>query len=122
MARGGSGNFDSDTAMDFVGGLLDELIARVQDAVAESSRLEPDEYDGEVVPCIVDIIATLYDLTGSASIPKPDIVAGWRTKFMEVWEAHIDGLGVSPQHKKSRRAVLKESFARLERLSRRAFK
>jgi len=122
MARGGSGNFESDTAMHFVGSLLGELVAKVQDAVAEPSRLEPDEYYGEVVPCIVDVIATLHELTGCASIPRPEVVEDWRTKFMEVWEAHIDGLGASPQHKKARRAVLKKSFEWLERLSRKAFK
>jgi hypothetical protein len=122
MGRGGSGNFDSDTAADFAGGLVKGLVALVASAVADPTAIEPDEYDGEVVPAIVDIVATLHELTGTASIPKPDVVAEWRARFMEVWEAKIDGLSASPQHKKARRAVLKKTFDRLERLARKLYK
>jgi hypothetical protein len=121
MARGGSGNFSSDDAWHFLADHTDRLVAEAQQAIVNPSNLEPDEYYGEVVPCIVNVLAALHEMTRSAPIPRPEAVADWRTKFMEVWEANIDGLGGSPQHKKDRRAVLKKSFDRLERLARRAF-
>jgi hypothetical protein len=122
MGRGGSGNFDSDTAADFAGDLVADLVAKVASAVADPSSLEPDEYYGEVVPAIIDIVATLHQLTGSASIPRPEVVAEWRAKFMEVWEAHITGLSPSPQHRRARRVVLQRTFDKLERLARKQFK
>jgi hypothetical protein len=122
MGRGGSGNFDSDTAADFAGDLVKGLVAHVTSAIANPSSLEPDEYYGEVVPAIIDIVATLHQLTGTASIPRPEEVAEWRAKFMEAWEAHITGLSPSPQHRARRRIVLQRTFDRLERLALKQFK
>jgi hypothetical protein len=122
MGRGGSGNFDSDTAADFAGNLVTDLVAKVTSAVGDPSSLEPDAYYGEVVPAIIDIVADLHELTGTASIPRPEVVAEWRAKFMEVWDAHIKDLSPSPQHRRARRVVLQRTFDRLERLARKLFK
>jgi hypothetical protein len=122
MGRGGDGNFDCDTAMDFVARLVDQLVEQVQNGVAKPSNMEPDEYYGEVVPCIVDILAALHELTGTAAIPRPEVVAEWKKKYMEVWEATIDALGGSEKHKRARRAALRMSFDKLGRLSRKVFR
>ncbi len=117
MSRGRGGNFRSDTAADFVAGLVEELVAQVVSAVARPTSIEPDEYYGEVVPAIIEIVATLHELTGTASLPKPEVVAKWKLEYMKVWEARIDGLSPSPQYKKARREVLNRTFDRLEQLS-----
>src|SRR5262249_17174459 len=87
----------SGTAADFTGGLVAALVAQVASAVTDPRSMEPDEYYGEVVPAIVEIVGTRHELPGTASIPRPEVVAEWKARFMEVWETHVDGLSPSPQ-------------------------
>src|SRR5262249_32718274 len=122
MGRGGDQNFDCDAAMDFVACLVDQLVEQVQNAVAKPSSIEPDEYYGEVVPCTVDILPALHELSGTAAIPPPEVVADWKKKYMEVWEATINAMGSSEEHKRARRATLRKSFDKLGRLSRKVFR
>ena len=122
MGRGGAGNFHSDDAADFAGFLIEDLVSKVASAIEDSAKIKPDSYYGEVVPAIIDIVASLHELTGVASIPRPETVGKWKAKFMGVWEAHIDGLDSSPQHKKARRTVLRKTFDRLARLARKQYK
>jgi hypothetical protein len=66
--------------MDFVACLVQQLVEQVQNAVAKPINIEPDEYYGEVVPCFVDILAVLHELTGTAAIPPPEVVAEWKNR------------------------------------------
>jgi hypothetical protein len=118
MGVWGAGNFNSDCAMDFVGGLVDKFVQEVDYASGDPGRMEPDEYHGDIMPCLVAIISSLHELTGTAAIPKPGIVADWKRKYMKVWEEYIDKLQPAPGYKDQRRSVLLETFDRLETQSR----
>jgi hypothetical protein len=110
MGTWGAGIFENDCAMDYAG----QLVAGVEYAAADTSRMETDEYHGDIMPCLVAIIANLHELTGTAAIPRPDVVAGWKAKYMAVWEGYIDKLSPKPGYEEQRRAVLREAFDRLE--------
>jgi hypothetical protein len=118
MGVWGAGNFDNDCAMDFVGGLVDKFIKEIKAAAADPSSMETDEYYGDIMPCLVAIISNLHELTGTAAIPKPNVVADWKTRYMKVWEGYIDQLTPAPGFKDLRRSVLLETFERLETQSR----
>ena len=112
--------FAGSGAVDFMGNLVGDLVARVGYAVAEPARMEPDEYYGQVVPCIVALLAELHVLTRTGAIPWPALVASWKVRDMAVWEAHVARAGGGPAWR-ARRAALKAVFNRLGRLSRGAY-
>jgi hypothetical protein len=118
MGRWGAGNFANDCALDFVAGLVDKFVQEVAGAVAEPTRLEPDEYYGDIVPCLVTLISSLLEITGTAAIPVPDVVGRWKSTYMAVWEGYIDKVRLARGNKEERRAVLLETFDTLERQSR----
>lgn len=118
MGTWGPGNFDSDTAADHVSMLASKLVTDIETAMnGDAVALEPDEWDGTTVPCNVELL-TLIAKQGwvGVTLPAPDIVAGWGTKFVGIWAASIDGLDPSPQWKARRRDVLVRTFAELEAL------
>src|SRR5688500_16506358 len=88
--------FSGSGAMDFMGNLVGDLVAQMEYAVAEPAHLEPDEYYGQVVPCIVALLAELHVLTGTGAIPGPAVVASWKVRYMAVWEAHVARAGGGP--------------------------
>jgi hypothetical protein len=118
MGTWGAGNFQNDCAMDYAGRLVRGFVEDVEYAAAEPSRMETDEFYGDIMPCLVAIISSLHELTGTAAIPRPNVVAGWKAKYMAVWEGYIDKLRPAPGYKEQRRAVLLETFDRLEQQSR----
>ncbi|MFB6817801.1 DUF4259 domain-containing protein [Streptomyces sp. NPDC056347] len=119
MGTWGSGNFDSDTAADHLSDITGRLIARIAEAMAgDPVGLEPDEYDGVTVPCDIELLCLIAEQGHvGAGVPEPEVVAGWRRTFMDVWERTIDGLEPAPGHKEGRRAELTRTFDRLAALA-----
>jgi hypothetical protein len=115
MARSGSGNFDSDAASDYIGDLVERLVQEVKQALSNPNSIEPDEYYGDVLPGIVEIIAALHQLSGTATIPPPEVIAEWRSRFLaareqalrETWNAD------DPRNK-----TIRGTFDKLQELSR----
>lgn len=114
MARSGPGNFESDATSDYIGDLVERLVAEVEQALSKPECLAPDEYYGEVLPCIVEIIAALHQLSGTATIPPPEVVAGWRSKFLA---ARARAFGEVLNETGSRTKAIRNAFERLQELS-----
>lgn len=112
MGTWGSGNFESDTALDHLGPQVAAIVDRIAAAMdGDPAELEPDEYAGVTVPCDVELLTVLARaglFTGRAL--DPATVAAWKHRYLEVWEATIDGLEPTPAHKAERRAVLRRTF------------
>jgi hypothetical protein len=114
MARKGVGNFDSDTASDYASDLVERLTIEVERAFATPGSIDPDEYYGEMIPAIVEIISVLHRLSGTAAIPSPDVVNRWKTQFLLARDktlAHADSAG------DKRRSVINNTFDELLRHS-----
>jgi hypothetical protein len=111
----GSSNFDSDAASDYVGDLVEHLVKEVEQALARPHSIEPDEYYGNVLPCIVEIIAALHQLSGVAAIPPPNVLAGWRSQFLAV---RARALGGASEARDPRREAIRSAFDKLQELSR----
>ena len=111
----GAGNFDSDTAADHLSDLTGRLIDEIEQAMnGDPVGLEPDEYDGVVVPCNLELLALLSERGYvGATLPPAVKLAEWKKTFLDVWERSIDGLGPKPEYKVERRAVLNATFDRL---------
>ncbi|MFJ8043384.1 DUF4259 domain-containing protein [Kitasatospora sp. NPDC096147] len=117
MGTWGSGNFESDTALDHLSIVIDRLVGEVAEAMAgDPVELEPDEYWGVAVPCHLELLHALAEGGyAGGSLPEAEVVEGWKRTFMAVWEQSIDGLEPSPAFKEERRAVLHRTFDRLAR-------
>ncbi|WP_327696847.1 DUF4259 domain-containing protein [Streptomyces sp. NBC_00459] len=122
MGDWGTGNFENDTAADHLSILTDRLITEVTDAMAgDPVEIEPDEYWGVAVPANLELLSLLarQGYVG-ASLPEAEVVEGWKTTYMAVWESSIDGLAPSSGYKDERRTVLIRTFDELAELRRKA--
>jgi hypothetical protein len=117
----GAGNFDSDTAADHLSDVTGRLVSRIGEAMSgDPVALEPDDYDGVVVPCDIELLCLIAEqgYVGS-KVPDAAVVEGWRKTFMDVWERTIDELEPKPEYKEGRRAELIRTFDRLAALAER---
>ncbi|CAL9576185.1 hypothetical protein SUDANB171_04918 [Streptomyces sp. enrichment culture] len=115
MGTWGSGNFESDTARDYLSSFMDQLVAEVAEVMdGDPVAIEPDEYWGVAVPCQLELLHVLIRAGHASDTPlRPEVVEKWKTHFMAVWERTIDGLEPSREYKDERRAVLVRTFDRL---------
>ncbi|GAA2377287.1 DUF4259 domain-containing protein [Dactylosporangium salmoneum] len=115
MGTWGSGNFDSDTAADHLSILSARLVREVADAMAgDPVELEADEYWGVAVPCNLEVLCLLAGQPwAGVTLPDAGTVEAWKATYLAVWDASIDGLEPTPEHKAQRRAVLERTFDRL---------
>ncbi|MFI8434235.1 DUF4259 domain-containing protein [Streptomyces sp. NPDC079020] len=115
MGTWGSGNFESDTAMDYLSSFIDRLVAEVAEVMdGDPVEIEPDEYWGVAVPCQLELL-TVLTRAGHTSdtLLRPEQVEKWKKQFIPVWERTIDDLGPSRDYKEERRAVLVRTFDQL---------
>jgi hypothetical protein len=128
----GPGNFENDGAAEHLLEVCQPLLDQIEEAMKDPSSLEPDAYLSDIVLANLEIIACLsehlgrylrgpvYDVLYPDILPPPDTVASWRQTYLAVWDASIDRVAPTPDHKRDRRAVIVETFDRVERLVRRA--
>jgi hypothetical protein len=121
MGSWGAGNFDSDTAADHLGMLCEKILAQTSKMMRTKKRLAPDEYFGVAVPCNLELL-NLIRRQGyvGCTLPEPEIIEEWKVRYMEVWDARIEGLAPGPQyaaHRKARRRILLKTFDELIRHS-----
>ncbi|MET8571736.1 DUF4259 domain-containing protein [Streptomyces sp. NPDC004783] len=115
MGTWGSGNFESDTALDHLSIVVDRLVSEVTEAMAgDLVAIEPDEYWGVAVPCNLELLHVLAQAGyAHGNLPEVGVVEEWRKTFMAVWERTIDDLEPSPGFKEERRSVLNRTFDQL---------
>ncbi|MFC4604181.1 DUF4259 domain-containing protein [Rhodococcus kronopolitis] len=121
MGTWDSGNFDDDTAADHLSDLTGRLVDEVAEAMSgDPVELEPDEYWGVAVPCNLELLHLLarQHYVG-VRLPDPETIAGWKDRFLAVWDEAIDGLEPEPDFKRQRREVLVRTFDQLAEVARR---
>ena len=113
MGTWGPGNFDKDSAGEFLDGLYDELI-RIVRACIESNRVhQPDwffEVYGEprMMPTIDVIMALVnkYDIAPNVTIEE---VTRWKNTYLTIYDKVIDNYAKT-EHKKARREIIEKTF------------
>ncbi len=119
MSTIGTGNFDNDDAMDYLGEIIELLSERVDEILADKTRRRLDEEgEGRLMPS-VELIALLCERYNTAT-PREKTVHKWREKYLKVFDNEIDGLTPAPRpgYKEERRKTIEKTFEWLESLSR----
>ena len=115
MGTWGSGNFQSDGALDFVGDLIDQLANTAQTCFDEENAQLDEGGESELVPSVA--IITFLSQNCGAAPPKPDVIANWRRKYLAIFDDQIDRLADDDNYKAERRAVIDKTFGDLIELS-----
>lgn len=114
MGTWGSGNFENDGALDYVGSIIDELSARIETCLADEESVALDEEGEAVVVPSVQIIALLCEHCKAAP-PEADVVARWKEEYLAVFDEQIDHLDPVVGFKERRREVILATFDHLEK-------
>ena len=113
MGTWGSGNFDNDSACDYLGEVEHELVERIEEILADEDRCALDEEgDGVLMPTL-QMLSVLHEHC-RMGLPEPATVKRWKVKFLAVYDEQIDGFEPVPGHKEARRGVIEATFLILE--------
>jgi hypothetical protein len=112
MGTWGAGNFASDAALDFIAHQMRRYITLINEIFADEDRFRLDEdAEGELMPSVEILILLCERCAGI--LPKGLDVTAWKQRYLEMYDAQIDGLAPVPGHKEERRAVIERTFDRL---------
>jgi len=112
MGTWGSGNFDSDQALDYLAQVCDPLVEKLVAIVENPSLAEADEDGWEECLVAVEILTRLGGHYISEKL-TPSLVATCRDVLLTEWLASIDELDPDPDYRAARPAVIRESFDKL---------
>jgi hypothetical protein len=121
MGTWAGGNFQNDGALDYLGGIIDGLVARVEEILADKDRALLDEEGESVLMPSVHIIALLSEQCGGAP-PKPAQVQKWRKKYLAIFDEQIEGLAPQGSFEADRRKVIADTFSQLEQRAKKFWK
>ncbi len=113
MGTWAAGNFANDGALDYVGGVIDGLVRRIEECFAGEDMARLDEEGEAVIVPSAEIISLLHE-NCKAAPPKVEVVSDWKTRYLAIFDEQIDGLEPAGDYATERRAVIVATFERLE--------
>lgn len=109
MGTWGAGDFESDGALDFLDEQVERYLGIIEDVIADEQRFRLDE-DAEsmLIPSvrILTALATQLD----AFLPDSLDVDEWKSRYLAMYDAQIDGLQPVEGFKAERRAAIAGAF------------
>ena len=115
MGTWGTGNFENDGALDYVGRLVGDLTNTITRCFDTDNASLDEDGESELMPSVA-IIAILSERCGAAP-PKPEVVESWRSKYLAIYDEQIDELEPDPDYKVERRKTIDATFAELTQLA-----
>jgi hypothetical protein len=103
--------------MDYAQELAEQMVAQIEETVANEHGMKPDEPDSFRLMCNIELLCLIGQHAG-LSFPESAIAEGWKARYLAAWEASIDGLDPKPGFRDGRRAVIMATFDRLINLCR----
>lgn len=116
MGTWGPGNFDSDYALDFLSTEVRRHVTTIDGIMADAEAFQLDE-DAESVLMPTVAILVLLCKHCHALLPRAVNVQDWQTRYLAMYDRDIDGLEPKPDFKAQRRAVIIDTFERLQVLN-----
>jgi hypothetical protein len=112
----GEDNFANEGAREYLALLAAKLLATINEVFVDAERLELDEDGESMFMPSVELLALLcerYDVTP----PKPTSIEQWQSRYLQVYDAGIDGYNPDARFKTERRKVIEKTFRWLLSLS-----
>ena len=118
MGTWSHGNFDNDTALDWLSDITSQLLDEITEAMDSPECLEADELDADVVPCKIELLCTMAENGMSPIWPDVHLLEEWKSTFLRVWDESIDSLEPDEDYKRDRRQTLVNTYDRMIALAR----
>jgi hypothetical protein len=117
MGTWDAGNFDNDSARDFLAVMMDRWISIIGEPPPEASQMELapglELIEGCVMPTAELLIATIERFEEAERVPTPKQVTGWSELALAAYDSEIEGFDPDEEYKRERRRVIADTFARL---------
>ncbi|MBD2766876.1 DUF4259 domain-containing protein [Hymenobacter sp. BT664] len=111
MGTWGSGNFDSDDALDYLSDIANPLVEKLMEVVENPELADADEESNHCMAA-VEILTMLSQYYSDTRL-NPQFVADCRRTVLTQWDETIDELDPDPDYKVARRQVMEQSFDKL---------
>jgi hypothetical protein len=108
MGAWGAGNFQDDTALDWLSLSIQKPL--VEDI--ESMLGSHDEGSGPAIIAAVEVLAVFCEAVPAVP-PEPEVVTAWHYSYVEGWESYIDDLEPGPEYKAQKLQIINATFQRL---------
>lgn len=113
MGTWSHGNFDNDTALDWLDDITGQLLDEIAEAMASPQSLEADEPDADLVPCRIELLCVMAENGMEPQWPASATLARWKETFLAAWDASIDALEPDADYRHNRRLTLEATFDRM---------
>jgi hypothetical protein len=112
MGTWGADNFASDMALDFINEQVDHYVGVMEEIFGDEGRFRLDEdAEGMLMPSVEILILLCEQCHGVLS--EGVDVAGWKARYLAMYDDQIDGLDPALDFKQERRAVIAATFDKL---------
>lgn len=113
MGTWAHGNFDNDTALDWLDDITAQLLDEISEAMDSPETLQADELDADLVPCRIELLCAMAEKGMPPQWPDVQVLAQWKQIFLQAWDASIDELEPTADYKRDRRNTLVATFDRM---------
>lgn len=113
MGTWSHGNFDNDTALDWLDDITGQLLEEIAEAVASPPSLQADEPDSDLVPCRIELLCLMAENGMEPHWPESETLAQWKQTYLAAWDASIDDLEPDADYRHDRRLTLEATFDRM---------
>lgn len=117
MGTWSHGNFDNDAALDWLGDTTGQLIAEIQEAMASPDSMQADEWDGDIVPCRIELLCVMAENGMAPRWPDLQELQQWKQIYLREWDGSIDELDPDEDYRRDRRETLVATFDRMLKLA-----
>jgi hypothetical protein len=121
MGTWGSGNFDSDSACDYLDSIKFQLIKKIEDCLAGIDDEDfTDDCENEIMAS-VDILSLLTEqYYGHHPRVEAQVVRAWKSQFLSLYDQDNEDDELALEYYRQRREVIEDTFNKLEEQARKS--
>jgi hypothetical protein len=121
MGSWGSGNFDSDSACDYLDSIKFQLIQKIEEGFTSLEDADfADDYEHEIMAS-VDILSLLTEqYYGHNPHVEAQVVQTWKSQFLSIYDQNSEDDEVTLEYQRERRKVIEDTFNKLEEQARKS--
>lgn len=113
MGTWSHGNFDNDTALDWLADITGQLIDEIAEALDSPEALQAGESESDLVPCRIELLCAIAEGSMHPLWPDLQTLEQWKATYLQAWDQSIDELEPEEGYKQDRRIAIIETFDRM---------